>query len=93
MKSVDLESQSTIDEVSTLPSTFGPAKSVSIFPSQRNMYRKFYYAFVLASNSIGISALAYPSAMAKTGLVPFFLLLILAIVINYFTGYLLMYCA
>lgn len=48
---------------------------------------------ILSSNSIGISSLAYPSAMATTGIINFTILMIIAIIINYTSGYLLVYCA
>lgn len=54
---------------------------------------RVFFAMILASNSIGISSLAYPSSMANTGIVLFIILMILAIFINYLTGYLLVYCA
>ena len=51
------------------------------------------FAMILASNSVGISSLAYPSSVASTGVVLFIILMILAIFINFLTGYLLVYCA
>ena len=67
-------------------------KNQTLFSSKKT-YTKFFFAFVLASNSIGVSALAYPSSLARTGIFPFIILLFFAIVINYLTGYLLMHCA
>lgn len=40
-----------------------------------------------------MAALAYPSAIAQTGIFPFIFLIFLAILLNYSTGYLLIYCA
>lgn len=51
------------------------------------------FAFVLASNSIGISAMTYPSAIAKSGVITFIILMTLAIIINYASGYLLVWSA
>jgi amino acid permease len=48
-----------------------------------------FNAIVLASSSIGISALAYPSSMANTGIILWFFLLALAIAVNYISSYLL----
>ncbi len=54
---------------------------------------KLNFAVILASNSIALSSLSYPSGMASTGIVLFTLLLALALGINYMSGYFLVYCA
>lgn len=51
-----------------------------------------YFAVLLSSSSIGISALAYPSSMARSGILLWILLLALAIVVNYISSYVLVYC-
>ncbi len=62
-------------------------------PKRDSNKSRIYFALILASNSIGISSLAYPSVVANSGIITFFLLTLLALVINYKSGYLLVYCA
>jgi len=52
----------------------------------------FYFAVLLSSSSIGISALAYPSSMAQSGILLWILLLTLALFVNYISSYVLVYC-
>jgi amino acid permease len=52
----------------------------------------FFQAIVLASSSIGISSLAYPTSMANTGIILWVLVLLIAISVNYISGYVLIYC-
>lgn len=55
-------------------------------------FSNFCNAIILASGAIGISALAYPSSMANTGVILWFFLLGLAIAINYISSYVLVLC-
>lgn len=55
-------------------------------------FELFYQAIILASSSIGISALAYPTSMANTGIVLWLALLVIAIAINQISSHFLIYC-
>lgn len=54
--------------------------------------QRFFYAVILASNSIGISSLAFPSSMAKAGVGLWILLMLVAILVNYLSSYILVFC-
>lgn len=55
--------------------------------------QRFYFAIILASNSIGISSLAFPSSMAKSGIVLWVVVMVITIFVNYTSSYVLVYCA
>jgi amino acid permease len=61
-------------------------------PQSESRFGLFYFGVLLSSSSIGISALAYPSSMARSGILLWVLLLGLAIVVNYISSYVLVYC-
>lgn len=63
-----------------------------LIPEHDSQLTYFFNALILASSSIGISALAYPSSMANTGVILWFFLLALAIGVNYISSYLLVMC-
>lgn len=94
MKSISFEKESTEDE-STLHSVADKIADITLkgLAVRESNVNRVYFAFVLASNSIGVSALAYPSAIAQAGIFPFVFLLVTAILLNYFTGHLLILCA
>lgn len=54
--------------------------------------QRFFYALILASNSIGISSLAFPSSMAKAGIGLWMMLMVIAILVNYLSSYILVFC-
>lgn len=66
--------------------------SDSLLKPKDSKLQRFYYALILASNSVGISSLAFPSSMAKAGIALWILLLIIAILINYVSSYVLVFC-
>ena len=94
-KSVDLniDLNTSFDSLAiTFESVLSEEQVASLGKRDSNKAR-IYFALILASNSIGVSSLAYPSAMANTGVFLFIALMILAIFLNYLTGYLLVFCA
>lgn len=55
--------------------------------------QKINFAVILASNSIALSSLTYPSGVANCGLILFLFLMLIALSINFLSGYLLVFCA
>lgn len=72
-----------------IPTLIKPNRTIYIDTKSQ----RFYFAIILASNSIGISSLAFPSSMAKAGLLLWILIMLIAMFISYTSSYMLVYCA
>lgn len=83
---MDIEQDSTIDN--EIPHVMKP----QITLTSDSKVQRFFYAIILASNSIGISSLAFPSSMAKAGIGLWILLMLMTILINYMSSYILVFC-
>lgn len=83
-------------EIESSPPTEADVPQVIKPPSMLHIDTKsqrFYYAIILASNSIGISSLAFPSSMAKSGIVLWVFIMVITLFINYISSYVLVYTA